>query len=262
MLLEKATDGWIPGPDLGRQANSFNLKQLIARASAAWDRDDYASALADFEEVLIEHPDFPDIRNWAGLCRAMLGHPDRALQEFDQAIGLNPQYAEAHLNRAVVLSELGRSDEVEKSVDRLRELDAATDESFPPELGNRIAVDHSRLGDLYMQAGSPEDAVEEYRKALEIRPWFVDIRNRMAQGYVAMGELSSATDELMLVLAEHPSFLDARVRLGAVLMRMGRQEEAVAEWRRCLEIDSLDRRSRAYLIAAGVKVDEIEVSSA
>jgi len=218
--------------------------------------------LADFEEVLAAHPDFPDIRNWAGLCRAMLGHPDGALREFDQAIQLNPSYSEALLNRAVVLSELGRLDEVEESVDRLRELDAASDDPFPPELGNRIAVDHSRLGDLYMDAGRPEDAVEEYRKALEIRPGFVDIRNRMAQGYVAMGELASGVDELTLVLVEHPSFLDARVRLGAILMRMGRREEAVAEWRQCLEIDPEDRRSRAYLIAAGVRIDQVEVPSA
>ncbi|MEX1258724.1 MAG: tetratricopeptide repeat protein [Gemmatimonadota bacterium] len=259
-MLEDANDGWTPGPSPGRQGFAFNLKHLIARGRAAWERDDYASALADFEEILAANPDFPDVRNWAGVCRAMLGHPDRALDEFDQAIRLNPRYADAHLNRVVILSELGRSDEAGESVDRLRELDAAADDSFPAELGNRIAVDHSRLGDLYMQAGRAEDAVEEYRKALEIRPWFVDIRNRLAQGFVAMGELEDAVDELTLVLAEHPSFLDARVRLGALLLRMGRRDDAIAEWRRCLEMDPHDRRSRAYLISAGVQFDEVEVS--
>jgi tetratricopeptide (TPR) repeat protein len=261
-MIEIQAEGWTPGPSLGQGGATQNLRLLIARANAAWERDDYESALADFEGVLATHPDFPDIRNWAGVCQAMLGRPEGALREFDQAIRLNPRYAEAHLNRAVILSELGRSDEVGESVMRLRELDAANDDTFPPELGNRIATDHGRLGDLYMQAGRPEDAVEEYRKALEIRPGFVDIRNRLARGYAEMDELTAAVDELTLVLAEHPSFLDARIRLGAILQRLGRRDEAVAEWRRCLEIDPADRRARAYLISAGVRLDEIEVAQA
>jgi Flp pilus assembly protein TadD len=89
----------------------------------------------------------------------------------------------------------------------------------------------------------------------------VDIRNRLAQALVAMGELGDAVDELTLVLAEHPSFLDARVRLGAILHRMGRRDEAIAEWRRCLELDPKDRRARAYLVSAGIRLEEVEVSS-
>ncbi|MEX0856295.1 MAG: tetratricopeptide repeat protein, partial [Gemmatimonadota bacterium] len=191
-MIGQAAGEWTPGPSPGTEGSTFNLKHLINRASAAWDRDDYASALTDFEQVLTQHPDFPDVRNWAGLCRAMLGQPDDALLEFEYALRLNPHYAEAHLNRAVVLSELGRVDEAAETVNRIRELDAASDDPFPAELGNRIAVDHGKLGDLYMQARRPRDAVDEYRKALGVRPWFVDIRHRLALGLIALERLPEA----------------------------------------------------------------------
>ena len=255
-------EGWTPGPSATREGVAFSLKLHTARAHSAWERDDFASALADFETVLEHHPDFPDIRNWTGLCRAMLGDPEGALAEFDHALRLNPHYIGAQLNRAIVLSELGRLDEASASFERLRALEPGSEDGLPADLGNRIASDHGKLGDLYLEAGRPESAVEEYRKALGLRPRFAGIRTRLARAHVALGELDRAMDELTLVLTERPSLLDARIRMGSVLRALGRNEEAIGEWRQCLEIDPSDRRTRAYLASAGVMIEEVEVPGA
>jgi len=76
----------------------LTTKQRIERGVAAWDRDDYQAALSDFRVVLTEHPDFPDVRNKAGLCLAMLGDLTEALDQLDAAVRIAPGYAEAHLN--------------------------------------------------------------------------------------------------------------------------------------------------------------------
>jgi len=261
-MPQTPAEGWTPGPSAPRKEVAFNLKLHTARAHSAWERDDFASALADFESVLERHPDFPDIRNWAGLCRAMLGDPEGALAEFDHALRLNPGYVGAELNRALVLTELGRLDEASALFERLRELEAGTGDGLPADLGNRIATDHGALGDLYLEADRPESAVEEYRKALGLRPRFAGIRTRLAHAHVALGELDRALDELTLVLAERPSLLDARIRMGSVLMALERNEEAIGEWRQCLEIDPSDRRARAYLASAGVWIEEVQVPGA
>ncbi|HIF08316.1 MAG TPA: tetratricopeptide repeat protein, partial [Gemmatimonadetes bacterium] len=57
--------------------------------------------------MLEDHPNFADVRNRAGLCLAMMGDPESALEEFDAALEINDEYAEAHLNRAIVLNDLG-----------------------------------------------------------------------------------------------------------------------------------------------------------
>jgi len=261
-MPQTPAEGWTSGPSTTSEGAAFSLKLHTARAHSAWERDDFASALADFEAVLEHHPDFPDIRNWAGLCRAMLGDPEGALAEFDYALTLNPGYVGAQLNRSLVLSELGRLDEASISFERLRELEAGTGDGLPADLGNRIASDHGALGDLYLEAGRPESAVEEYRKALGLRPRFADIRTRLAHAHVALGELDRALDELTLVLTERPSFLEARIRMGSVLKALGRNEEAIGEWRQCLEIDPSDRRARAYLASVGVSMEEVHVPGA
>jgi Flp pilus assembly protein TadD len=88
----------------------------------------------------------------------------------------------------------------------------------------------------------------------------MDIRSKYAETLIELGELEQAKDELTLILESRPSFVGARVRLGVVLHRLGEDDEAVAEWRRCLDDDPTDMRARAYLASVGTHVDHPEES--
>lgn len=222
-------------------------RQIVARGISAWERDDFESALDTFEEVLADHPGFADVHNKAGLCLAMLGRLEEALRHFDAAVAQNDSYAEAHLNRGIVLKDLGRSEEAAVAFSKAGELDHRDSPVFPSEVGNRIAVTHAQLGDLYLVANHPADAIEHYRAALDIRPRFMDIRSKFAETLIELGELEEARDELTLILESRPSFVGARVRLGVVLHRLGQDGSAIEEWKRCLEDDPRDMRARAYL---------------
>jgi len=223
------------------------VRQIVARGISAWERDDFQSALDTFEEVLRDHPQYADVHNKAGLCLAMLSRPDDALAHFDAALELNPAYAEAHLNRGIILNDLGRSEEAAEAFTKASELDSRDSRVFPSDVGNRIAVTLAQLGDLYLVANHPEEAVKHYESAIEIRPRFMDIRSKLAEALIEVGELHRARDELRLILETRPTFVGARVRLGVVLHRLGDDEAAVEEWQQCLEDDPTDMRARAYL---------------
>jgi len=237
------------GSDPSREVPS--ARYLIARATAACERNEYAAALQDLSGVIERHPDFADVRNQAGLCRAMLGDAEGALDEFDHAIELNPRYTEAHLNRAIVLSELARLDDAELALGRAGEERARSSGALRPELADRIALSHGDLGDLYSEAGDTPAAVEEYTRALRIRPAFADIRMRLARALIAAGEAEAAVEELGRVLTERPSYVEARIRMGIALRGLGRLDEAVTEWRRCIELDPTNRMVSALLTTAG-----------
>jgi len=230
-------------------------RQAVARGISAWEREDYPSALQIFLEVLEQFPGFADVRNKAGLCLAMLGRLDEGLEHFDLAVAENPAYAEAHLNRGIVLNELGRHEEAKEAFTRADELDRRDSGIFPSDVGNRIAVTHAQLGDLYLVADHPREALQHYRRALEIRPRFSDIRSKYAETLIELGELDQARVELEAILEPRPNFVGARVRLGVVLQRLGDVERAVHEWRRCMDDDPSDMRARAYLASVGVRDD-------
>lgn len=228
-------------------------RQNVARGISAWEREDYEGAMTTFLEVLTDFPHFADVRNKAGLCLAMLGRFEEALSHFDLALLENPAYAEAHLNRGIVLNELGRHHEAQDAFARAEEIDRRDSRTFPSDAGNRIAVTHAQLGDLYLVSDRPRDAVEHYRRALEIRPRFMDIRSKYAEALIELGDYEEARVELEAILESRPHFVGARIRLGVVLQRLGDVDRAVHEWRRCMEEDPSDMRARAYLASVGVR---------
>jgi tetratricopeptide (TPR) repeat protein len=230
-------------------------RQSVARGISAWERDDFESALETFRTVLADFPEFADVQNKAGLCLAMLGRLEEALVHFDAALEQNSSYAEAHLNRGIILNDLGRHEEAQDAFVKAGELDTRDSPVFPSEVGNRIAVTHAKLGDLYLVANHPSEAIGHYRAALEIRPRFMDIRSKFAETLIELGELEQARDELSVILESRPSFVGARVRLGVVLHRLGEDDMAVVEWKRCLEDDPKDMRARAYLASVETSTD-------
>ncbi len=225
---------------------------MVAEGVNAWEHEDFEAALQTFQGVLEEHPEFADVHNKAGLCLAMLSRPDEALVHFDAALKLNPGYAEAHLNRGIVLNELGRHDEAKAALIRADELDTRDSRAFPSDVGNRIAVTHAQLGDLYLVANHPEEASRHYEAALAVRPRFQDIRSKFAESLIELDQLERAREELETVLEARPGFVGARIRLGLVHHRLGDDRAAVREWRRCAQDDPEDMRPRAYLASVGV----------
>lgn len=232
-----------------------HARQIVARGISAWEREDFESALQTFRTVLDDHPEFADVQNKAGLCLAMLGRLEEALEHFDAALVQNPSYAEAHLNRGIILNDLGRHEEAQRAFTKAGEIDTRDSREFPSEAGNRIAVTHAQLGDLYLVANHPTRAIEHYRAALEIRPRFMDIRSKFAETLIELGELEQAREELNVILESRPSFVGARVRLGVVLNRLGEDEEAVKEWKRCLKDDPRDMRAQAYLASVEMSLE-------
>jgi len=225
----------------------LTTKQKIQRGVSAWERDDYAAALSDFRAVLEDHPEFPDVRNKAGLCLAMMGELEQALEELDEALRVAPDYAEAHLNRAIVLNTMGRFDDAREAFARASELDRRDSGRILSDIGNRIAVTHAKLGDLYMMAERFDEAARQFEQALDVRPRFLDIRTKLAEALIELDELDRARQELDEILEKNPKFTGARMRLGVVLKRQGDEAGAVREWERCVEEDPRDIRVRAYL---------------
>jgi tetratricopeptide (TPR) repeat protein len=223
------------------------VSQLKQQGRQAFERRDYATALGIFQAILAEHPGFADIRHFSGLCLIFLGRPEEALAELDEALASNPGYVEAHINRALLLQDLGRYDEARYAFDRAGEYEQQTHSRFPAAVTARLANAHAALGDLYSEAGAPDDAARQYSAALELRPRFHDIRNKYAAALLEMGLLAEAEGQLQQVLEWHPRFLGARLNLGLALYRQGHLEAAAAEWALCRAQQPDDAQVRAYM---------------
>jgi tetratricopeptide (TPR) repeat protein len=223
------------------------LSQLREQGRQAFERRDYAGALVLFRQILEQHPGFADIRHYTGLCLAFLGRPDKAIAELDEALAHNPAYVEAHINRALLLQDLGRYDEARESFELAGEFEQDSHGRFPAAVTARLANAHAAVGDLYLEAGALAEAAQAFALALGLRPRFHDIRNKYARTLLGMGRAAEAEGELRRVLDWNPRFIVARLNLGLALYRLGRRAEAASEWRLCQEQQPAHPQVRAYI---------------
>jgi tetratricopeptide (TPR) repeat protein len=86
----------------------------------------YAEALVDFEKAVQLKPDFAEAHNNLAYCLRHQG-PGRyaeALGHYDKAIHLKPNLAEAYEYRGVLYVKMNRKNDAEKDLAKLKELDA------------------------------------------------------------------------------------------------------------------------------------------
>jgi tetratricopeptide (TPR) repeat protein len=203
---------------------------LLALAKERFAVRDYNGAALLLTTLTREGPAFADAFNLLGLSLAMLDRSEEAVNAFDQALRVNPRYVEAYLNRAVVLNQLGRIADAQESMARAAELGAADESGYPAVVANKLANAHAALGNDYRAAGSLDRAIEQYRRALELRPGFSDIRLALGRALVEQGRHGEAVAVLDEVLSVRPSWLDAMLLRGLAAYLQGDLEAASRVW--------------------------------
>lgn len=74
--------------------------ELNNRAAEKLQKQDYKSALQDFNQVIRANPKFVEAYVGRGIAHSLLGKHREAVNDFSQAIRQKPNFAEAYLNRA------------------------------------------------------------------------------------------------------------------------------------------------------------------
>ena len=137
-------------------------------------------------ELLKSFPDSLNVINVLGAALQVQGKFQEAVQAFDRAIALSPDFAEAHSNRGNALKELGQLDESVASYDKAIRLKP----DFSDAWFNR--------GNALKDIGELDQAVESYNKTLEIRPDFAPAHRNLSalKTYVAGDEQIDAMEDL------------------------------------------------------------------
>ena len=201
-----------------------------SRARERFAIRDYAGAALLLRQAIAEGMAYADAYNLLGLCLAMLGRPQEALEAIDAALQVNPRYVEAHLNRAVLLNDLGRFDDAHSAFAAAEEHGQPDGSGYPAMVADRLANTHFRLGNDYRAAGALEEAIGQYRRALELRPAFADVRLALGRALTEASRFEEAMAVLDAVLAVRPGWLDAMLLRGLAAYLAGDLDGADRIW--------------------------------
>ncbi len=96
---------------------------------------------------------------------------------------------------------------------------------------------HNNLGIILKRQGLYDEAIAEYKKAIELRPDYDSPYFNLGLLYLEQGHYEEAADCFNGALRINPDFVKAHNRIGDAYMKMGRGEEAMFHWERSLELD-------------------------
>jgi TolB-like protein/DNA-binding winged helix-turn-helix (wHTH) protein/Tfp pilus assembly protein PilF len=178
--------------------------EAFPKARAAADRAleiDYTLAEA---HASLAHIKFQYDRDWSG-----------AEKEFQLAIELNPNYANAHHWYALSLMWRGRLDEALNQVKQAQELDPLS------------LVINTNLGFILAGAQQYDQAIEQCRKTLEMDSNFAHAHYRLGQIYILNGMNTAAIPELERAIVLSGGSPRATAELGLAYALLGKRGEAL-----------------------------------
>jgi len=222
------------------------LKDLYSHGVDCFNEGNYIKAEGLLKEVIRNKPGLADVQNKLGVIANLGGNLEEAAKRFEQAVKLNPAYTEAALNLAITLNELGRTDEATGIFENLNHNIKDKSSKLDSFAAGKIANEHYKVGTLYQEFGLYIEAVEEYRKALRLKP-MADVQTKLGIALRDHGDLEGAARELENARETNPGYTTAIVQLGLTYHLMGRSEDAFALWEEALSKNPDLKEPRSFL---------------
>ena len=228
------TSYWRNSETLWTHALSVTSDNDVAHNNLGYlcdDRGELDKAISHFERAanirsgkLDPHYDLASAFVQMNLADALAkkGQSDEAMIHYEQAIRLQPNYAEAYYNRSSVLFAKGRTAEAAADLEKVLEIQPNDAEA------------HTALGNALLQKGSLQEAIAHYEKASALAPEDPHSRNNLAWVLATSSDarihdgaraVRLAHEAVKLSDGREPSFLRT---LAAAYAEDGRFSEAAA----------------------------------
>ncbi|MBF0380248.1 MAG: tetratricopeptide repeat protein [Magnetococcales bacterium] len=147
-----------------------------------------------------------------------------AIEQFQKAISINTESADAHSNVGLAYQAIGRMDDAITSYKKAI--------SINPEFANA----YSNLGNTLSEQYRLIEAVKCYQKAISINPKFVKAHYNLGNTLKEQGKFDEAVISYQKAISIYPEFANAYYNLGNTLKEQGKFDEAVTNYQKAISI--------------------------
>jgi Tfp pilus assembly protein PilF len=141
--------------------------------SVAHDND---RAIQDYAQAIALDPNYAPAYNDLGIACKDKGDYDRAIEDYTQAIRLYPRYAKAYANRGIAYKNKG---DIGRAIE---------DYSRAIAVDPRFAATYNNRGVAYNSQGDHDRAIEDLTQAIKLNPGYAMAYYNRGLGYKAKGD--------------------------------------------------------------------------
>ncbi len=210
-------------------SNDRRAVLLTERGVAAMKRRNFKAALEDFNKAAALYPEYAAVYVNRGSLLLMLGQPAdtirEAIKDFDRAILLSPSLAAAYGNRGAAHLKLGVYDTAIADFTRAIELQPQN----PAALNGR--------GRARLLAGRSHAASRDFSRAVTINPGFAQSYRNRAESHMRLGEYREAAEDLSRALAFDARRVEDYLARGQAYLAADNATAALTDFLKVVELD-------------------------
>ncbi len=180
------------------------------------------------------NPQDANVPNAIGLVFLYKKDYQAAIDAFDEALKLDPRFAEAFNNRGVTLMEAGRLDEAEK------DFRAVLDGPASPEKPNA----RLNMGLVFGRRGKWPEAEQQFTLAIADAPGNLKAFRERGVARLNMEDFSGALEDFLKVLKDEPRDAVSNYNAALCLLTQGRRDLAVRYMQRAVSADPESEEGR------------------
>jgi protein O-mannosyl-transferase len=222
---------WQDGVTLWTHTLACTRNNSMARNNlgiALADRQQWPEAIEQYQAAFQLSPDYAEPHYNLGVALAKLGRLPEAAEQYRWTLRLDPAYAKAHINLGNVLKSQGQLAEAVDHYQQALRLNPDSAEACL-DLGNALAAQ-----------GQPEPAILQYRRALQLNPNYAEAHFNWGNTLAARGRMDEALQHYEQAIRFNPGYAKAHLNLGNALSLEGKLADAVEHYQLALQFNPDD----------------------
>ena len=193
------------------------------RGLAFLNTDQVDKAIEDFDMAISLDPYYSDAFLNRGTAFEIIGKFDKAIEDFDKAIALRTSY-EAYFNRGITFEKMGLLDKAIADYDKAIALNPSRYEAY-----------HA-AGTLCGKTGLFDKAIEYFNKYIAINPKHAESYNNRGLSYVYIGQVDRALEDFNKAIALDQNIAVTYRNRGNLYLRMGNKEFALSDFQKACDL--------------------------
>jgi CHAT domain-containing protein/Flp pilus assembly protein TadD len=208
----------------------YHAKFYYDRGNKFYDAYDLERAIEDFTEAIQLEPDNAEYWNKRGIVYRDKGELDRAIEDFNKAISLDSNDSYAWNYRGLAYQDKG---ELDRAIEDFSEVIV---------LNPNDSSAWNNRGLAYQDKGKYDRAIEDFNKAIALDPNLPYAWNNRGWTYQKKGELDRAIEDYNKAIALDPNYSYAWDSRGWAYLNKGELDRAIEDLNKAIALD----QNRSY----------------
>lgn len=199
------------------KAESLTARDHFRRGYRAAEEGRKQDAIEEYTEAIKMDPDYAAAYNNRGNLYRNLKEHGKAFEDYSKAIELDPNYAIVYNNLGILYKDLGDRENALENYNKAIELNP----SYASAYYNR--------GILYKNLEEPDKAMEDYCKAIELTPNAAGFYKSRGELYADLGDLEKVIEDYTKAIQLDPKYKKAYQKRAEAYDALGQEELAKAD---------------------------------